>query len=134
MEIEELRAGDLVLARNKRVPVLSQEVLANADGILGIEGLAGARIDIDFTEDRVTIGKSSDRPAASGMLTIPIKLAYGGLLTTRATVGRQQVIAIIDTGAERSLGNLALRAALQFAPQQEGEAGVVPRCLARHRN
>ena len=123
VEIELLQAGDLVLARNKRMPVLSQEVLANADGILGIEGLAGARIDIDFMADKVTIGKSSDRPAAPGMLTIPVKIAYGGLLTTQAMVGRQHVIAIIDTGAERSLGNLALREALQFAPQQEGEPG-----------
>jgi len=123
VEIEELRAGDLVLARNKRMPVLSREVLANADGILGIEGLAGARIEIDFAEDRVTIGKSNYRPAPSGMVTIPVKLAYGGLLTTRAMVGRQHVIAIIDTGAERSLGNLALRDALQFASQQETDAG-----------
>jgi predicted aspartyl protease len=124
VDIEKLQAGDLVLARNQRVPVLSRAVLADADGILGIDGLAGARIDIDFAADRVTIGKSNDRPAASGMLTIPVRIAYGGLLTTRATVGRQRVIAIIDTGAERSLGNLALRSALELAPPQEGEPGA----------
>ena len=124
VDIETLQAGDLLLARRQRVPVLPQTVLSNADGILGIDGLAGARIDIDFAEDRVTIGRSNDRPAASGMLTIPVRIAYGGLLTTRGMVGRQHVIAIIDTGAERSLGNLALRQALELAPQQTGETGA----------
>ena len=54
----------MVLARDQNVPVLSQTVLANADGILGIEGLRLARIDIDFVEDRVSIVKSSGRQAA----------------------------------------------------------------------
>jgi len=122
--IETLRAGDLVLARNQRVPVLSRAVLSNADGILGIDGLTRAHIDVDFGEDRVTINQSRGRRAASGMLTIPVKVAYGGLLTARATVGGQRVIAIIDTGAERSLGNLALREALKLAPQPTGETGT----------
>jgi hypothetical protein len=100
------------------VPVLSESVLADADGILGIEGLSGARIDIDFTRDRVTIAKSKGRPADPGMLTIPVTIRHGGLLMTRAWVGRQRVMAIIDTGAERSLGNLALRRALALTPQR----------------
>jgi predicted aspartyl protease len=124
VDIETLQAGDLVLARRQRVPVLPQTVLSNADGILGIDGLTGARIDIDFGNDRVTISQSRGQSAPSGTLTIPVKLDYGGLLTTRGTVGRQHVVAIIDTGAERSLGNLALRNALELAPPQDGEAGA----------
>jgi hypothetical protein len=63
VELELLQAGELVLARDHTVPVLGQAVLANADGILGVEGLGSARIDIDFIEDRVTITRSSGRSA-----------------------------------------------------------------------
>ena len=113
VRIDELRAGEMVLARDQNVPVLSQTVLADADGILGIEGLRSARIDIDFVEDRVSIVKSSGRQAArSGFLTIDVSLRHGGLIVVPGRVGKVRVKAIIDTGAERTLGNNALRAAL----------------------
>lgn len=122
--VDTLQAGDLILVRNRRMPVLSESVLADADGILGIEGLAGARIEIDFQDDRVTIAKSKGEPAAAGMVTIPVMLRHGGLLMARAHVGRQRVMAVIDTGAERSLGNLALRRSLEIAPNVPGDAAV----------
>jgi predicted aspartyl protease len=124
VEIDSLRAGDLVLVRNSRVPVLPETVLADADGILGVEGLSGSRIDIDFVTDRVTISKSRGATAAAGMLAIPVRLRYNGLLVTRASVGRQRVTAIIDTGAERTLGNNALREALRLAPTRPAETVV----------
>jgi predicted aspartyl protease len=113
VELELLQAGELVLARDHTVPVLGQAVLANADGILGVEGLGSARIDIDFIEDRVTITRSSGRQRApSGYLTIPVSLKHNGLIIVPGRVGRVRVRAIIDTGAERTLGNNALREAL----------------------
>ena len=121
VDIDSLQAGDLVVVRNRRMPVLSESVLANADGILGIEGLSNARLDIDFAEDRVTISRSKGQRPVPGMLTIPVTVRHGGLLMTRAWVGRQRVMAILDTGAERSLGNLALRDALQLAPGEPGQ-------------
>jgi predicted aspartyl protease len=121
VEIKSLQAGDLVLARNQRVPVLTQAIMAEADGILGIDGLAGTRVDIDFEMDRVTISKSTGRTAPFGMVTIPVTISHGGLLMSHAKVGRQRVVAIIDTGAERTLGNPALRQALMFAPKQPGD-------------
>jgi predicted aspartyl protease len=113
VKLDVLQAGDLVLARDHTVPVLGQTVLANADGILGVEGLGSARIDIDFFDDRVTITRSSGRQRApSGFLTIPVSLKHNGLIVVPGKVGRVRVRAIIDTGAERTLGNNALRAAL----------------------
>jgi predicted aspartyl protease len=113
VELEVLQAGELVLARDHVVPVLAQTVLANADGILGVEGLGSARIDIDFLDDRVTITRSSGRQhAPSGFLTIPVSVKHNGLIVVPGKVGRVRVRAIIDTGAERTLGNIALREAL----------------------
>jgi predicted aspartyl protease len=122
VRIDELRAGEMVLARDQNVPVLSQTVLADADGILGIEGLRSARIDIDFVEDRVSIVKSSGRQAArSGFLTIDVSLRHGGLIVVPGRVGKVRVKAIIDTGAERTLGNNALREALLLVSRNGAE-------------
>jgi predicted aspartyl protease len=125
VELAVLQAGDLVLARDHLVPVLGQTVLANADGILGVEGLETARIDIDFVEDSVEITKSSGRQRApSGFLTIPVTIKHGGLIVVPGRVGRVRVRAIIDTGAERTLGNNALRTALLEA-RREASAEMV---------
>ena len=125
VQLEVLQAGELVLARNLLVPVLGQTVLANADGILGVEGLGTARIDIDFAGDTVEITRSSGRQRApSGFLTIPITLEHDGLIVVPGRVGRVRVRAIIDTGAERTLGNVALRTALLEA-RREASAEMV---------
>lgn len=121
VEIESLTTGDLLIARKRRMPVLPERVLADADGILGVEGLSSARIEIDFRADTVKIIKSSGRPSADAMLSIPVNLRHNGLLMTQARVGRQRVKAIIDTGAERTLGNLALRDALKLIPKRPEE-------------
>lgn len=113
--IDSLQAGDLLLVRRQRVPVLAQTVLIDADGILGIDGLVDARVDIDFGADRVVISKARGQTNSSGMLKIPVVIRHGGLLRASGMVGRQRVVAIIDTGAERSLGNPALRRLLQSA-------------------
>jgi predicted aspartyl protease len=106
-----LTAGEIVISPS-RVPVLAPGVLADADGILGIEGLSDARIEVDFERDRVTITRSRGQRAPDGYLVVPVSLKKGGLLRTTARIGRVRATAIIDTGAERSLGNLALRTAL----------------------
>ncbi len=121
VEIDSLAAGDLEVAKRQRVPVLPGAVLANADGILGIEGLMSSRIEIDFVNDIVRVARSSGRPPDNGMLAIPATLRNNGLLMVRGRVGRVRIKAIIDTGAEKTLGNLALRRALERVPQRPGE-------------
>jgi predicted aspartyl protease len=116
VDIRELRAGPLTVVRDKRMPVLPESVLADADGILGIEGLAGMRIDVDFASGTVTITRSRGAPAEEGMLVVPARLRHGGLLVADARFGRVRVKAIIDTGAERTLGNAALQEALALRP------------------
>jgi len=110
--VGEIKVGDLAIMRNKRMPVLSGPLLAGADGILGIEGMAGSRIEVDFESGAVTLVQSRRTPAADGMLTVPVTLRHRGLLVADARIGRLRVKAIIDTGAERTLGNMALFTAL----------------------
>jgi len=124
VEIDELKAGGLTVVRNKRMPVLPETVLADADGILGVEGLSNSRIDVDFAAGTVTIGRSRGIPAGKGMLTVPASLRHRGLLVADGRVGRVRIKAIIDTGAERTLGNAALQAALVLEPSRTQGYGL----------
>jgi predicted aspartyl protease len=111
VEVERLRVGELLFEK-QRLPVLPSAVFAGTDGILGVDSLQDARIEVDFGKDRVTIRRSSGRRAERGFLVVPAWLQRGGLLLVEGRVGRVPVKAILDTGAERTLGNEALRAAL----------------------
>ncbi len=109
--VTHFRVGELMF-ENQRLPVLPSPVFAGADGILGIDSLQQARIEVDFELDRVTISRSNGRRAPVGYLVVPASLKHGGLLLVKGRVGSVAVKAILDTGAESSLGNEALRDAL----------------------
>lgn len=110
--IERLQAGDLVM-ENTHLPVVSAPMLAGSDGILGAAGLTSERILVDFQHDRVVITRAHGAGAVADFVKIPAKRVRGGLIMVRALVGRVRVNAVIDTGSERTLGNLALRDALR---------------------
>ena len=111
VQVRSLRVGGLVF-ENHAMPVLPSAVFAGMDGILGVDCLQDARVEVDFRRDRVTIQRSSGRRAARDYLVVPAWLTHGGLLLVDGQVGRVPVKLILDTGAERSLGNEALREAL----------------------
>jgi len=112
--IDQMQVGTLAL-ENLRLPILQDEVFAGADGILGIDSLQDARVEINFSEGRVVVSKSTGRRARSGYLLVRAQLHEGGLLLVHGKVGRVPVKVILDTGAERSMGNLPLLKALQDA-------------------
>lgn len=117
--VDELRAGDLRF-KDRGIAVLPDAVFAGVDGILGIDCLQHARIDIDFEQDRVTIGRSG-KSAARDRYVVRARVRHRGLLLIPARVGKVSVKAIIDTGAERSLGNESLREALAVRRRSELE-------------
>jgi hypothetical protein len=87
--------------------------MAGADGILGVAGFTTERIIVDFKRDRIEISRSRPRERFGMQLTtVPAKRVTGGLLAIDAQVGIVRTKIIIDTGGERTLGNLALRDAL----------------------
>jgi predicted aspartyl protease len=110
--IEKIQAGDLLI-RNVQVPVVWSSIMANADGILGVAGLRSERILIDFRRDRIVISRSPNIIDPGRFLRIPARKVEGGLLMVDVRIGGVSARAIIDTGAERTLGNAALRDALR---------------------
>ena len=112
VDVASLQVGDVVL-EHIRMPVLPPNVLADADGILGVDGLQRARIDVNFVQESVTVRPSTGRRAPSEYLVVPARVEREGLLMVNGRIGRLPVRIIIDTGAERTLGNAPLRDALQ---------------------
>jgi len=131
VQVEELSAGEIALGR-RSLPVLGSSVFAGADGILGVDGLQDARIEVDFTRDSVLISQSSGRRDRDGALLVRAEIRHGGLLLADGKVGRLPVKILIDTGAERSLGNMALHDALAESNRRPSEtvlttvAGATP--------
>jgi predicted aspartyl protease len=124
VRVGSVQIDDFVVTRNTWLPVLPPSVLADADGILGIEGLDEARIEVDFASDRVTIERSAGRRREPGALLVRVSLRKNNLLLADAQIGKVRAAAIIDTGAERTLGNLALRDALGLARFGKDERAI----------
>jgi len=111
VEVERMRAGDLVLD-GQQVPVVQPGiVVGGADGILGIAGLRDKRLYVDFKRDIVTISRSHF--ARRDDLRIRADRVAGGLLGAYVRIGRVRALAVIDTGGEKTLGNRALQEALR---------------------
>ncbi|MBM2853357.1 MAG: hypothetical protein HW417_285 [Steroidobacteraceae bacterium] len=108
--VDSMEVGELLM-EPKRLPIVP-DALGGAEGILGTEGLGDKRITIEFRHDRITIMRSRNERAGPGFVTIPIKFMRGRLLVVDGWLGGVRVKAIIDTGGQSTLGNLALRDAL----------------------
>jgi hypothetical protein len=111
IRVDSFIIGDLTV-NPARLPILT-DALGGADGVLGTEALDDKRIVIDFRHDHISIMRSRGERAAPGFMTLPFTFARGRLLTVPAVVGNIAVTAVIDTGGQATIANLALRDALR---------------------
>jgi hypothetical protein len=109
--VDTLEVGDLLI-EPRRLAVVP-DALGGAEGVLGSDGFADRRIHIDFLRDSITIMRSRNQRASGGYMTIPVKNINGRLLVVGASLGGVPVKAVIDTGGQATLGNQALRTALE---------------------
>jgi predicted aspartyl protease len=122
IDVGMLSVGD-VWMQSERLPVVA-DAFGGADGLLGIDGLQDRRIYIDFRADYVDISRSRNRRVARGFIALPfLEFDREHLLMVDARVGGVDVLAVLDTGAQATVGNEALRAALrrQVARNSRGE-------------
>jgi predicted aspartyl protease len=110
--IDRLQAGDLTI-ESTALPVVWAPVMAGAQGILGAAGLTEKSLLVDFQRNRVTISRAVEVAVRAKSMKVHAVRLGGGLMTLETRVGGIPVRAVIDTGAERTLGNLALRNALR---------------------
>jgi hypothetical protein len=94
------------------VPALREEDLGG-DGMIGIDALVRQRLLMDF-DDRIVKVEDARKPIEhyADEIVIVAKLQHGQLILTEVKMGGITLDAVIDTGSEISIGNLALRDAL----------------------
>jgi hypothetical protein len=110
IKVDTLTVGDLAVD-SPLLPIVP-DALGGAEGILGSEGLKNKRIFIDFRHDQISITYSRDERPARGFLAVPFRLTRGQLIVVDCKVGDVFAKAIIDTGGQTTIGNVALRNAL----------------------
>jgi predicted aspartyl protease len=85
-----------------------------ADGILGTDALSLQRVEFDFLAETMSVVPSSafKVPDEPGTIVIEGRRRNGRLIITDATANGRRLIVVLDTGAEVTIGNEALRRAL----------------------
>jgi predicted aspartyl protease len=117
VRVDRMEVGDLLIEPST-LPIVP-DVFGGAEGVLGREGLPDKRIFADFGRDRLVISRSHREQAMPGFSIIPLKQTKAGLLGAQVRVGSIRTLAIIDTGAQQTVGNLALREALMKHPPKD---------------
>lgn len=108
--VESISAGEILLPKSE-LPVVEPRVFADADGIFGADAFARGCLYVNFANAQVSILRTACPSVGENWEVMRAQLRFGGLPVVNARVGKTRVTAIVDTGAERSLGNPALLAA-----------------------
>ena len=94
---------------NLRSPLLLERNLG-ADGILGLDSLQGLRVMIDFRDRTMTVGDAFEDDSSDGFeIVVRARRKLGQMIITHAEVDGVKTAIIIDTGAQGSVGNMALQ-------------------------
>ncbi len=110
IHVDTLSVGD-VSVDSTMLPIVP-DAMGGAEGILGSEGLTNKRVFIDFRHDQIVIAYSRDERPGRGFVTVPFHSMHGQLIVVDTTIGGVAAQAIIDTGGQTTIANLALRDAL----------------------
>jgi predicted aspartyl protease len=117
IHVDTLSVGD-VAVDSPMLPIVP-DAMGGAEGILGGEGLTNKRIFIDFRHDEITITYSRGEKTGRDFTRIPFHSLHGQLIVIDAMVGEVRTKAIIDTGGQTTIANLALRDALERRNQRK---------------
>lgn len=108
VELDRFEMGSRTL-HNIAAPVLRREHVG-ADGIIGLDSLQDFRVLIDFRNETIAVADADEAGSNRGFeIVVRARSKLGQLLITDAQVEGVRATVIIDTGAQASLGNLALR-------------------------
>jgi len=111
--VQGLRVGQRTM-EDIQAPALSRANLGAA-GMLGVDTLQTQRVIFDFQNHQMTImpSRRADPRWDGDTIVVTARSRFGRLMLIDASIDRQRVWVIIDTGSEISVGNMALRRALE---------------------
>ena len=106
--VDELQLGSSRI-HNLELPALKEQDLGG-QGLIGIDALVEQRLMMDF-EKRTIKAEDARQPAklVGGEIVVTARRRRGQLILTQVTAAGLPVEAVIDTGSEITIGNLALR-------------------------
>src|SRR3984957_5495910 len=110
IRVDTLTVGDVAV--DSAILPIVPDALGGAQGILGAEGLAGKRVFIDFRHDKIVITFSRNEKSGRDFVDVPFHSIRNTLVVVNAVIGDVRTKAIIDTGGQTTIANLALRDAL----------------------
>ena len=111
--VDRVKVASLTLGattvRDLEVPALREGDLGG-DGLLGIDALTQQRLMMDFEKKVITV-EDARKPVhiSPGDIVITARRQRGQLILTEVRAERFPIEAVIDTGSEITIGNLALR-------------------------
>lgn len=108
-QVDTLELGPSTVS-NLELPVL-KEAYIGGDGMIGLDALVEQRLMLDFDERIITVEDRYEDPVDFGPNEIIVtgRLRRGQLILTEVSAQGHEVDAIIDTGTEVTIGNLALK-------------------------
>jgi predicted aspartyl protease len=112
VNVESLSFGALRLSRGD-TPVLDGPMLDGEHGLLGVDGMAGRMLHVDFTKHCVEIYESTTQMPMHGWKSAPARMRFGSLLMVPGEIMGVHVNVLIDTGSDISLANRNFRDALR---------------------
>ena len=111
VEVDELQLGPTITTAMD-LPVLDERHIGG-DGMIGLDALVKQRLMMDFEKRVITVDETSERaPMRGDVIVVTGRMQRGQLILTEVEAQGKRVDAVIDTGTEVTIGNMALRDAL----------------------
>jgi predicted aspartyl protease len=106
---------------DESMPLISTDLGADVDGVLGMNAFLEGRIEFDF--DQRTLFASASGPPPEQFIVLPGEILLDHLLVVDVAVNGVHAKAVIDTGSKRTVANPQLQTALGF---QLGDSRLIP--------
>ncbi|QIK77744.1 hypothetical protein G7077_01270 [Sphingomonas piscis] len=117
VKVDRLALGSNTM-RGLHLPVLKEDDIG-AHGLIGIDALVNQRLMLDFDRRLVKVESAAKAPKPlPGEIVVVAKRRRGQLILTQVKAGKLPLDAVIDTGAELTVGNMLLREQLVRRRQQ----------------
>lgn len=112
--VQVARLHDLALGSRifdiETAPLVAQANIGGADGVLGLDSLQEQRVLLDFEERTIAVADAAALGGNGGFeIVVKARTELGQLIITSAHLDGIKVNVVIDTGAQSSVGNFALR-------------------------
>lgn len=119
VEVDSMSFGSHTV-RDLISPVLDRQNVG-ADGIIGLDSLQDFRVLIDFRDETIAVQDMAeiDNQRRGFEIIVRARQELGQLLITDATIEGVRATVIIDTGAQASMGNIALQERIRSRRDRE---------------